>query len=192
MTKYKLLKDLPMAVSWTIVELEKYNWELDTYTISWFYANQKIELWKIQNRKTKEWLEEIKEPKSVWDLQEGDKYYCIDSQGFIGTGEWKNNLRNISERKNGNVFLNIDEAEKECDRRNAIGEIQQYCWENNIDTNWKKGKANFIFIWDRRYDKISKRWFDSTKPSSPLGYFFEKDAEKILENFLEELELIYE
>jgi hypothetical protein len=69
--------------------------------------------------------------------------------------------------------------------------IQQYCWENNIDTNWKKGKANFIFIWDRRYDKISKSWFDSTKPFSPLGYFFEEDAEKIIKTFPEELELIY-
>lgn len=187
MIKYKLLKDLPLAKAGEIVFLNE--------NINMIYQTGDddcvIPIAHIKMDKQNEWLEEIRELKSVWDLKEWDEHYCIDSQGFIDVGEWKDNLWNISKRKNGNVFLTISEAERECDRRNAIGKIQQYCYENNIDTNWKKDKANFIFMFDTRNNQISRDWCEFIKQVSPLGYFSHDDSEKILKTFPYELVLIY-
>lgn len=128
----------------------------------------------------------------MWELQEGDTYYCIDSQGFIDKGKWENNLRNISERKNGNVFLNISEAERECDRRNAIGKIQQYCWENGIDNSWSEIDRHCAFSWNFTTNKIAITFCAFlNKIYSPIGYFSCEEATKILKQFPEELKLIY-
>lgn len=88
MQKYKLLKDLPRAKAGEIVFLDEGDnliYQQDDDSCATPLAYTKID-------EISEWLEEIKEPKSVWELQEGDTYYCIDSQGFIDAGEWKDNL----------------------------------------------------------------------------------------------------
>ena len=193
MRKYKLLKDLPRAKAGTIVCITnahsnspwivKINkWSED--------EQQRPRLAYIHTRDIKEWLEEIREPKSVFNLEFGDDLYII-CNGFVNreTFCWLNYQFDYIEQ--GNWFASKEEALKEYDKRQAIVKIQQYCWENNIDTSWKEDRRNFFFIWDRRYDKISKNWLESTKQFSPLGYFSKEDAEKILEKFPEELELIY-
>lgn len=193
MTKYKLLKDLPRAKAGTIVCITnahsnspwivKINkWSED--------EQQRPRLAYIHQQDTEEWLEEIRESKSVFNLEFGDDLYVI-CHGFVNRETFSWFKYQFDYIKQGNWFASKEEAWKEYDKRQIIVKIQQYCWENNIDTNWKEDRRNFFFIWDKHYEKISKNWFESIKQFSPLGYFSKEDAEKILKQFPEELELIY-
>lgn len=208
MKKYKLLKDLPMAVSWTIVEIEKYNWELDTYTIFWFYANQKIELWTIQNRKIKEWLEEIlEEPKSVWELKKWDSYWFISNTDIFGDiitdyEEFKVNYLNI-----GNAFSTQEEARKELNKRKALQRIKKYCHENNIklfsDKEIKEileknvGAHSEVIIFYFIHYKMNFKKFDYsclslTRNQECLYFKKEKDIKKVIVNCEKDLKIIFD
>ena len=186
MKLYKLLKDLPLVKAGRIVELEKSNWGLDIYTIFWEYANSKVELWKIQDGNISEWLEEIKESKSVWDLQEWDIVYELSSQWTILKQKWNRYLYQTNTRKNGNIFLTHEEVEEENDRRQAIIKIQRYCQENYIDNTWKGDKLNFFFVWDTQNDTIITSFCKFEKQFSPIGYFSYDDSTKILKQFPED------
>lgn len=65
-------------------------------------------------------IEKIPEqPKTVWDLKDGDIYYQITKSGDTAAFEWDGNMYDIDSRKVGNVFLTKKEAEKEIARRKA-------------------------------------------------------------------------
>lgn len=68
------------------------------------------------------YIEEIpKQPKTVWDLKEGDKYYCILDYGGIVEPRWveKEQYNQECRREAGNIFLTYAEAEKELARHKA-------------------------------------------------------------------------
>lgn len=71
--KYKLLKPLPLAKAWTEVEYFK-----DTKQITL----NRVPIAYIHEEQINEWLEEIKEPKTIYDLKEGDEYWNI-TEGYI-------------------------------------------------------------------------------------------------------------
>ncbi len=69
-----------------------------------------------------EWFEEIPEqPKTAWDLKEGDTYYALLDYGAIVQSKWVNTEKYNQEcrRELGNVFLTYKEAKKERARRKA-------------------------------------------------------------------------
>ena len=68
MTKYKLLKDLPWMKKWGIF----------TFNIDW-YDSSSICLWTHIVENNKEWFEEIKEVKSIYNLKEWYEYFYIDN-----------------------------------------------------------------------------------------------------------------
>lgn len=70
----------------------------------------------------KGYIEEILEqPKTVWDLREGDKYWGISLSELTGfhIGEHEFGLRAAHYREVGDVFLTREAAEKELARRKA-------------------------------------------------------------------------
>lgn len=69
----------------------------------------------------KEWFEEIpEEPKTVWDLEDGDSYFCLCSDGSILECTWSNHHGPCSiGRDCGSVFLTEQDAKKELARRRA-------------------------------------------------------------------------
>ena len=56
-------------------------------------------------------------PKNVWELDFGDVYYLIGTDGSILKKRWNNANLELSRRENGNVFLTEEEAEFEVKRR---------------------------------------------------------------------------
>ena len=72
--KYKLLKDLPLAKAGTEVYLER-----NSTTTSKIHAKWVYDLWSIVDTNIPEWLEEVKEPKTIYDLKKWDTFYCIRS-----------------------------------------------------------------------------------------------------------------
>lgn len=78
--KYKLLKDLPLAKAGTEVEISDTNFfhrgELDIRLPDDNWRPHCIANIKLENKK--EWLEEVKEPKTIYDLKYEDTYFAIN------------------------------------------------------------------------------------------------------------------
>lgn len=191
-TKYRLLKDLPLAKAGQIVAIEKSNFGEGMYTIFWKYSKYLIEIWKIKSTELSQWVEKTWKPKTVWDLKQWDECYRITFTQIINKETYaENHYTFTNDKEVGNLFLTYEEAEKELMKRQAIVRIQQYCWENNIDTNWNNNKNNQIFYFNFDEKRVVIQWHTMLKPYSPIGYFSWDDAQKILAEFPEELELIY-
>ncbi|RAL56500.1 hypothetical protein BLM37_03235 [Candidatus Gracilibacteria bacterium GN02-873] len=197
MKKYKLLKDLPRAKAGEIVIIT--NAHSNTAGIlkinKWNEdETQRPRLAFIHTKNVDEWLEEIKETKSVWDLCIGDNFYFLSSQGDVVECVLTDSCTDSASRLNGNTFLTIEEAEKERDRRQAIAKILKYCYENNIDNSWKENDYEVRYYFCLSLEEEKVEFFyprDDQKPYSPIGYFSWNDAKKILKTFPKELKSIY-
>lgn len=98
--KYKLLKELPMIKVWEEVYIEQNSSE--TYAIhkSWMYGTYNMRISDLS-----EWLEEVKEPKTIYDLKKGDKYYEVYANLQINS-----NIYNWHSQVTSNMFLTEREA----------------------------------------------------------------------------------
>ena len=72
--KYKLLKELPLAYIWDEVEYFESTTEIRKKWVAIAYLHKNL---------ISEWLEEVKEPKTIYDLKKGDKYYVLDDWNEI-------------------------------------------------------------------------------------------------------------
>lgn len=68
------------------------------------------------------WLDEMKEePKSVWDLKDGDKYYAILSNSTISREWlWDESYVDLNYRNRGDVYLTRSSAERELEIRKRM------------------------------------------------------------------------
>lgn len=68
------------------------------------------------------------DPKTVWDLKDGDAYWWISSRGSIYKDEWENVpfTFNIGCRNQGNIFLTEEEAVFEAKRREVCAKVKKY------------------------------------------------------------------
>lgn len=81
--KYILKKDLPLAKAGT--EIELYKDSEGIYSNIWLPLdiNYAREIATINPLDIPEWLEEVKEPKTIYDLKEGDVYWYISDNWII-------------------------------------------------------------------------------------------------------------
>ena len=107
--KYKLLKDLPLAKAGTVVEISDTNFfqrgELDIHLPDDNWRPHCIANITLENQK--EWLEEVKEPKTIYDLKKGDKYYEVYANLQINS-----NIYNWHSQVTFNMFLTEREAKR--------------------------------------------------------------------------------
>lgn len=194
MQKYRLLQDLFYAKKGDIIFIPKNppeNYGLrPMYSFSENSEKGKF-VWIIHKDDISKWLEEIPEkPKNIWDLKEGDKYFYLSEAWDIRIAEHIWHILDDERIEIGNAFLKKDEALKELKKRIAIAKIKKYCWENGIDTHYNSETANsYWFNLNALWKIIS---FDDYRNWSPFGYFSHENAQKILENFEEELKIILE
>lgn len=187
--QYKLLKDLPLAKAGEIVSINEQNRKkhLDEIAIMW----ERGTIAYVHKDNIDDWLKEIRESKSVFNLEFGDDLYVI-CHGFVNreTFCWLNYQFDYIEQ--GNWFASKEEAEIEFSKRIVIREIQKYCFENKIDNSWDEHDRNYAFCfntekWDATIMVCTAVW----KIYSSVWFFSYKNAQKILEQFPEELKLIY-
>lgn len=142
MKKYKLKKDLPTFKTGEEFILDR-NGDLycPAENIMAYYHET---LNKFPNILT-DWFEEIPEqPKTVWDLKNGDKFYRVSASGMTGYywKIWQNNELDNLMRDMGEVFLNEEDAIKELARRKAKVILEQDTkgfkadWKNNNQNKW--------------------------------------------------------
>lgn len=120
MKRYKLLKDLPTFKAGDEFRLEKSGLWKDKGERIPIIAYAATTLEKFPNI-IEDWFEEIPEqPKTVWDLEKGDKCWFIasdDKTAYISYFRWDSTYR--PEREIGDIFLTEKEAERELARRKA-------------------------------------------------------------------------
>lgn len=64
--------------------------------------------------------------KSVWDLKDGDKYWCVYRDGKVDVFSWVDCLIDKKIRDCGNIFLTKEEAEFEVERRKCEAIMLKY------------------------------------------------------------------
>ena len=134
--KYKLLKDLPLAKAGTVVEISDTNFfqrgELDIHLPDDNWRPHCIANITLENQK--EWLEEVKEPKTIYDLKKGDKYYEVYANLQINS-----NIYNWHSQVTFNMFLTEREAKRNKLLRELATRTSKHLpkkWENYIWTTW--------------------------------------------------------
>jgi len=113
--KYILKKDLPLAKAGMEVELWIQAINSDTipmFPIKWDeYTSSRKCLWMIFEKDIPEWLEEIKEPKTIYDLKDGDKYYYLNNNQIKVLMQSRWDLE-FSHDANVYIFLTEREAKR--------------------------------------------------------------------------------
>ena len=79
----------------------------------------------VDEDKLKELLVKPK-PETVWDLEYGDKYYCLDNAGNINYITWHEDAYNLFQREIGNAFLTYNEAKFGLERRKCEATMLKY------------------------------------------------------------------
>ena len=99
----------------------------------------------VDEDKLKELLVKPK-PKTVWDLEDGDGYWYINTINNISYDTWTKDAWDLTVRESGNIFLTYDEAKFELERQKCEAIMLKYGRRT-----FKYGKHNhFIVIFDER------------------------------------------
>lgn len=149
MKRYRLKKDLPTFNAGDTFVLESDGLWLENVkgdSGHWrkrvcAYAQTTLE--KFPNT-LKDWFEEIpEEPKTVWDLKEGDECWYIDALNLVDEKNWENSFFDRQNRGVGNVFLTKENVEKELARRRARVILERDTkgfkpdWSNSEQSKWE-------------------------------------------------------
>ena len=130
MKTFKLLKELPWLEVWTIIEYKDWYLECPEY----IFTNVKDMIKDIiENRLSDWWLEEIKEPKYIYELEIWDTYYSMNNFNRVEKVIITHSSYYENDLEYWNVFLNKEDAEKELNKRKAIAKIKKWIWEKNIE-----------------------------------------------------------
>ncbi len=110
------------------------------------YVIERTEEFKKElNEEVKQMIKEANQGqvKSVWDLkkEDGEKYYCIDSDGAIVQHMFDESFDEVN-RDRGNAFLTREEAEFELERRKVEAIMRKY------SRPFKSGEYNYVVVCD--------------------------------------------
>ena len=95
----------------------------------WMDYNDEYEIEKLLNPPH--------EPKTVWDLEDGDVFWAINSRGHVYRDTWSGGDFDVECRNQGNVFLTEKEAEFESKRREVVTRLRKHTRLFNLGgENW--------------------------------------------------------
>ena len=132
--KYILKKDLPLAKAGTKVFVK-----VDNSPIATMYSAIST-LWEIRKADIPEWLEEVKEPKTIYDLKKGDEYWTLNEyweikKRTVVSWVWTDNAHNV-------CFL----TEREAKRNKLLRELatrEKFLperWDYYINFGWNENE----------------------------------------------------
>ena len=118
----------------------------------------------------------IEKPKTVWELQKGDKCFFINSIGSMIPVKWDGTYCAIRNLKIGNVFLTKEEAEFEVERRKIETEMLRLGGRRKFN----RGKDNY-FIMYTRIDGLDYVNYQSMHEQGVIYFDSEEKAEEAVE-----------
>lgn len=141
-----------------------------------------VNLSNLSEEERKQLLELVKKsnksPKKRWRAQGDEKYYFIDSKGYIDSLKETNHTIDEHFYKVGNYFKTSEEAKFELNRRLVYQELKDYALEHNeTDVDWSNPKSYKWFI-TYFYDEVGGVFTDFTCHCQGLGQIY-FDSQKI-------------
>lgn len=135
--------------------------------------NNRIE--EFIDKKTREFREELiriaeeeNKPKTIYDLEDGDKYFYLDSIGDIYLRTFYDAYVDIELRGNGNVFLTREEAEFELERRRIETVMRKY------SRPFEEEEENWSICYDRYHNTVDITYWGNTDHG--LYYFKSREV----------------
>ena len=131
---------------------------------------------------------EFEESEQVWFLR-SDCWLIKDFYSYIK----KDNRRTTQ----GNIFRTKEKAEHERDKREAIFKIKKYIYDNfgycpTDWADWNGGNYKYYIMYRGDYDVFSYEMTNRYKRPTLIGYLkTEEQAEEIINNFKDELRIIF-
>lgn len=137
---------------------------------------EKYKGYEVDEEKLKEFLTPPK-PRTVWDLEEGDRYYYFDDYDGVSLSTWNDIDVDITRRYFGNCFLTKEEAEFEVERRKVETILLKY------GRREYKSKDNFYMYCDYyQSPSIEINWCGSAQNQGTIYY----DTKELLDQAIEE------
>lgn len=94
-------------------------------------------------------------PKSVWDLKEGDTYFCVDVYNQVCTCEWGDAGFENAQRSIGHITLTEEELEFKIESMKIYEELKRFAKEF-ADEEWENTSISKYYIYyDYVNDKIA-------------------------------------
>lgn len=133
----------------TITGIADYSFNKDKYfyTVEWDDGDYLDEI-------SEDLLEQyVENNKTVWDLEKGDTFYVIDSDGDVMKGTWVGNRfeNNCRKREIGNIFLTKEEALFEAERRKVEAEMLQLGGRRKM----KRDDDNYYISYDEKTGNLA-------------------------------------
>ena len=134
----------------------------------------------VDEKKLKELLVKPK-PKTVWDLEYGDKYYCLDNAGDINYITWHEDAYNLFQREIGNAFLTYNEAKFELERRKCEAIMLKYGRRT-----FKPRDINYIIQFDNDDKQVFVDFWRLNQFQGSICFDTEELAQKAIDEIGEE------
>lgn len=137
---------------------------------------EKYKGYEVDEKKLKEFLTPPKH-KTVWDLEEGDRYYYFDDYDGVSLSTWNDIDVDITRRYFGNCFLTKEEAEFEVERRKVEAIMLKYG-----KREFKYSVRNYYLYYDHEDNLIRKNMVDTCQSQGII--FFDDD--KVIDQAIKE------
>ena len=176
MKRYKLKKDTPAFKAGTECYIEEAGNMVPCRGISYTIVH-KDQLEKNPNILA-EWFEEIKE-QTRWKPEEDQKYYFLDSNGYVYNNIWACDSIDCNRSDIGNCFQTKEEAERVVEYLKALATVR-----GDATVKFTKGKNNFYVVYDAAYNclVVKDKSYYIENGIFGLPYFAtEEDAQRSIE-----------
>ena len=144
MKRYKLKKDTPAFKAGTECYIEEAGNMVPCRGISYTIVH-KDQLEKNPNILA-EWFEEIKES-TRWKPEENQKYYFLDSNGYVYNNIWAGDSIDRNRSDIGNCFQTEEEAEKVVEYLKALAVVR-----GDATSKFIKGQDNLYVSYNAAYN----------------------------------------
>ena len=187
MTRYKLLKDIPLAPAGTEVWLQKKpHTNYSEIILEWFWA-----IAHIVDDTIPTWLEEIKEYKR-WRAEKWKNYWCIDSVWYVDSYIDDNDMADNFRYSTYNYFKTKEQTQEYLDYITALATVNNKIDELNDGWEHNNELARYyIYYSNDEYgvDFVNVDWY-----ISPLVIKYAKTeaiSQQIIKDYKKELDIIF-
>lgn len=118
------------------------------------------------------------EPKTVWDLEKGDAYYFIETNGGVYSCNWLVDENDLCRREFGNAFLTYEEAKFEAERKKCEAIMLKYGRRT-----FKINMSNFCICYNHLHENFH---LDNHPYYQDQGHIY-FDSDKLAQKAIDEI-----
>ena len=176
MKRYKLKRDIPSFKAGTECYIEEAGNMVPCRGISYTIVH-KNQLEKNPNILT-DWFEEVNES-ALWKPETSQKYYFLDSNGFVYNSIWADDSIDHSRFEIGNCFQTEEEAERVAEYLKALAVVR-----GDATKKFVKGERNWYVFYNVTADYLDFGYDYSDIRNGVFGlplFATEEDAQRSIE-----------